>query len=249
LSDPEQGTKFSILSNYLRPQVALVDPLLTVSCPPRVTAGSGIDALTHAIEAYTAIDNETFPVAEGQQTVYQGRHPMGDLIAERAIELVGRHLRRAVADGQDLDAREGMSLAATFAGLAFSNVGVAAVHALEYALNQVAHIPHGTGCGLLLPYVMRFNLPVRRRRMARIAELLGENVSGLDDASAAERAIAAVERLKAEIAIPARMGEVGVRTEHLSGMAEKAFAVKRVLRVNPRSASQEELEAILRSAL
>jgi alcohol dehydrogenase class IV len=249
LSDPEQGTKFSILSNYLRPQLALVDPLLTVSCPPRVTAGSGIDALTHAIEAYTAIDNEVFPAPEGQPTVYQGRNPAVDLFAERAIELIGRHLRRAVADGKDLDAREGMSLAATFAGIAFSNSGVAVVHALEYALNQVAHIPHGAGCGLLLPYVMRFNLPIRQQRMARIAQLLGENITGLDEPSAAELAIAAIKRLKADIGIPARMSEVGVRPEHLAGMAERAFAVKRVLRVNPRTASQDDLAEILRSAL
>jgi alcohol dehydrogenase class IV len=249
LSDPEQGTKFSILSNHLRPHAALVDPLLTVSCPPRVTAGSGIDALTHAIEAYTAIDNESFPVPEGQRTVYQGRHAVVDLFAERAIQLIGCHLRRAVGDGRDIEAREGMSMAATFAGLAFSNSGVAAVHALEYALNQVAHIPHGTGCGLLLPYVMQFNLPVCRQRMARIAELLGDDMAGLDAASAAERAIGAVERLKADIGIPARMSEVGVRTEHLAGMAEKAFAVKRVLRVNPRSVTQNDLEAILQSAL
>ena len=99
LADPDRGTKFGILSNYLRPSVAVVDPLLTVSCPPRVTAGSGIDALTHAVEAYTAIDNENFPLPAGERTVYQGRHPLADVLAQQAIELVGQHLRGAVADG------------------------------------------------------------------------------------------------------------------------------------------------------
>src|SRR5207237_8160717 len=117
LTDTDNQIKVGVLSNYLRPRVALVDPLLTVSCPPKVTADSGIDALTHAIEAYTAVDNATFPLPPGEQSVYQGRHPVADLLAEKAIALVGQHLRRAVRDGKDLEAREGMALAATLAGL------------------------------------------------------------------------------------------------------------------------------------
>ncbi len=249
LCDTDAGGKFGILSNHLRPKFAIVDPMLTVSCPPKVTAASGIDALTHAIEAYTAIDNEDFPLPEGERTVYQGRHPLADVLAERAIGLVGQHLRSAVENGNDLQAREGMSLAAMLAGMAFSNVGVAVVHALEYALNQAAHTPHGTGCGLLLPYVMRFNAPARLDQMSRIAELLGENVAGLDAADAANRAVSAVERLKADIGIPVGMSEVGVTAEQLPDMAKAAFGVKRILRVNPRSVSQEDLESILQSAL
>jgi len=130
LTDSYTQIKVGILSNYLRPKVAIVDPLMTVSCPPKVTADSGIDALTHAIEAYTAVDNEVFPLPPGERTVYQGRHPFGDMLAERAISLIGANLRRAVENGQDLEAREGMALGASLAGMAFSNVGVALVHAL-----------------------------------------------------------------------------------------------------------------------
>ena len=249
LCDTDSGSKFGILSNHLRPKVAIIDPMLTVSCPPKVTAASGIDAITHAVEAYTAIDNEAFPLPEGESTVYQGRHPLADVLAERAIELVGRHLRRAVDDGSDLEAREGMALAAMLAGMAFSNVGVAVVHALEYALNKTAHTPHGLGCGLLLPYVMRFNATARPSRMSRIAELLGEEVAGLDAETAAKQAVTAVERLKADIGIPVGMSEVGVRAEQIPDMAKAAFAVKRILRVNPRSVTQENLESILQSAL
>ena len=248
LADPDRGTKFGILSNYLRPSVAVVDPQLTVSCPPRVTAGSGIDALTHAVEAYTAIDNENFPLPAGERTVYQGRHPLADVLAQQAIELVGQHLRGAVADGNDIDAREGMSLAAMLAGMAFSNTGVAAVHALEYALNKVAHTPHGVGCGLLLPYVMRFNAPARPKQMRRIAELLGQDVSMLDDQSAAHSAVTAVENLKQDIGIPARLGNVDVHFEHLPAMAEMAYSVKRILRVNPRELTLQDMQAILESA-
>jgi alcohol dehydrogenase class IV len=249
LTDTENQIKVGILSNHLRPRVALVDPLLTVSSPAKVSADSGIDALTHAIEAYTAVDNARFPLSPGERSVYQGRHPMGDMLAEKAISLIGQHLRRAVANGQDLEAREGMALAATLAGMAFSNVGVAAVHALEYPLGGATHCSHGAGNGLLLPYVMRYNLPVRMREFARIAALLGEDVAGLDDEMAAHRAIVAVEKLRADIGIPARMRELGVTEEQIPGFAEKAFAVKRILRVNPREVTLEALEGILRAAL
>src|SRR5262249_30692491 len=139
LTDVDNQMKVGVLSNFLRPRVAVVDPLLTLSCPPSVTADSGIDALTHAIEASTAVDNAVFPLPPGERSVYQARHPFGDLLAEKAIALIGKHLRQAVKNGQDLEAREGMALGATLAGLAFSNVGVALVHALEYPVGGATH--------------------------------------------------------------------------------------------------------------
>jgi alcohol dehydrogenase len=248
LTDTEKQIKVGVLSNWLRPRSAVVDPLLTVSCPPKVTADSGIDALTHAIEAFTAVDNDSFPLPEGERTVYQGRHPMGDLLAEKAIRLVGQFLRRAVRDGNDLEARDSMALAATLAGMAFSNVGVAVVHALEYPVGGATHCSHGAGNGLLLPYVMRFNLPARRQRFAAIARLLGENVTGMDEAEAAEGAVKAVERLRADIGIPNRLRDLGVAKEQLRPFAEKAFGIKRILRVNPRPVTVDDLEGILQAA-
>lgn len=248
LTDTERALKVGVLSNYLRPRLALVDPELTLSCPAKVTADSGIDALTHAIEAYTAIDNADFPVPDGGVTVYQGRHPLGDCLAEKAVVLIARHLRRAVQSPDDLAAREGMALAATLAGLAFSNVGVALVHALEYPVGGATHCSHGAGNGLLLPYVMRYNLPARRAEMARLAELLGEEVAGLPVEEAAERAITAVERLKAEVGIPTRLRELGVRREQLPEFAEKTLSITRILRVNPRSVTRGELVALLETA-
>lgn len=248
LTDPETAMKIGILSNFIRPHAAVVDPLMTVSCPPKVTADSGIDALTHAIEAYTAVDNETFPLAPGEQSVYQGRNPFASLVAERAIELVGQFLRRAVQDGNDLEAREGMSLAAVFGGLAFSNAGVALVHALEYPVGVATHCSHGAGNGLLLPFVMQYNLPRRVPQFARIAALLGEDVTGLSTEDAAQRAIEAVAQLKRDIGIPERLRDLGAQLEHLPGWAKKAFAVKRILRVNPRVPTLEDLEGILAAA-
>jgi alcohol dehydrogenase class IV len=248
LTDTDNKMKVGILSNYLRPRAAIVDPVLTIPCPPKVTADSGIDALTHAIEAYTAVDNATFPLPPGERTVYQGKHPLGDVLAEKAILLIGRHLRQAVNNGNDLEAREGMALAATLAGLAFSNVGVAVVHAMEYPVGGAVHCSHGCGNGLLLPWVMRFNLPTRIAVFARIASLLGDDVSALSEQHAAEQAVAAVDKLRANIGVPGRLRELGVKQEQLRDFAERAFALKRILRVNPRDVTVKDLEAIYREA-
>jgi len=142
-----------------------------------------------------------------------------------------------------------MALGATLAGMAFSNVGVALVHAMEYPVGGATHCSHGAGNGLLLPYVMRYNLPGRVREFARIAQLLGENVHGLSIEESAQRAVVAVERLRADIGIPQRLSELGVKEEHLRPFAEKAFGIKRILRVNPRTPTLEDIEGIYRAAL
>jgi alcohol dehydrogenase len=241
VTDTDNHIKVGILSNWLRPTAAVVDPLMTLSCPPKVTADSGIDALTHAIEAYTAVDNADFPLPAGERTVYQGKHPMGDMCAKEAITLVGKFLRRAVKDGSDIEAREGMALAALLAGLAFSNVGVALVHAMEYPLGGAVHCSHGAGNGLLLPYVMRFNLAAKTKAFAEIAVLLGE-------AYDAEKAVAAVETLRNDIGIPQRLRDIGVKPEQLRGLAEKAAGIKRILRVNPRSVTVDDVEGTFKDA-
>ena len=246
LTDDENDVKVSTLSNYLRPRVAIVDPRLTRTCPRQVTADSGIDALTHAIEAYTATDSAD--LLPEHKSIYQGSNPLSDALAEKAIALVGANLVRAVEQPDDLPAREGMALGATLAGLAFSNAGVALVHALEYPVGAATHCSHGAGNGLFLPYVMRFNLSVRAGRMARIAALLGEDVQGLSEQQAAQRAIEAVERLNRQIGIPLRLRELGTQREQLPALAEKTFAIKRLLRINPRPAALADLVSLLESA-
>jgi alcohol dehydrogenase class IV len=240
--------KVSVLSYYLRPAAAVVDPLLTVSCPPKVTADSGIDALTHAIEGFTAVGNATYPLPPGETSVYQGKNPLADMCAEKAITLVGKYLRRAVKDGTDLEARDGMALAATLGGLAFSNAGVALVHAMEYPVGAAVHCSHGAGNGLLLPYVMRYNLPARAEEFGYIAELLGDDTTGEHEAGAADAAIKAVEDLRRDIGIPTRLRDLGVKEDMLQLFAEKAFSFKRLMRVNPRYPAQAEIEHIYRSA-
>jgi alcohol dehydrogenase class IV len=248
LTDTANQLKISFQSQLLRPKLALVDPQLTLSCPAKPTADSGIDALTHAIEAYTCVDFDKLDVPREEPFPYDGKNPLGDCLAERAIELIGKHLVTAVREPQNLAAREGMSLAATLAGLAFSNCAVAVVHALEYPLGGALHCSHGAGNGLLLPYVMRFNLPARQKEFARIAQLLGENVEGLDTAAAAERAIAAVERLRRAIGIPERIRELGGRREQLPELARKAFQIKRLMLLNGRPPTERDLFEILQEA-
>ena len=248
LTDSENAIKVSTLSNYLRPRIALVDPQLTVSCPAKITADSGIDALTHAIEACTAADFEKLEIPEGETCAYEGRTPLGECLAEKAVLLIGQHLQKAVEEPGNRAAREGMSLAATLAGMAFSNCAVAVVHALEYPMGGELHVSHGAGNGLLLPFVMRFNLPERVATFARIATLLGEDTVGKSETAAAELAISAVEKLKRAIGIPERIRDIGGREEQLRGFASKAFAIKRLMMVNPRQPSESDLLAILRAA-
>jgi alcohol dehydrogenase class IV len=248
-TDTAKQIKVSCLSPFLRPDAAVVDPLLTVSCPPKVTADSGIDALTHAIEAFTACDNDAFPLPSGEKSVYQGKNPMADVMAREAITLVGRFLKRAVKDGTDLEARDGMALAATLAGLAFSNAGVALVHAMEYPVGGAVHVSHGAGNGLLLPFVMKFNQPAATRTLAQLPALLGAAHAAEGDEAAGSRAIGLVTKLREEIGIPTRLRDLGVTEDMLPGFAAKAFAIKRLMRVNPRVPQTEgEILDVYRAA-
>lgn len=245
LTDTANHIKVSTLSQYLRPAVAIVDPLLTVNCPAKVTADSGIDALTHAVEAFTATRFDELEVGPDEPFPYCGKQPLGDCLAERAIELVGRHLETAVREPRNLDAREGMSLAALLAGLAFSNNAVAAVHGLEYPVGGLVHVSHGAGNGLFLPAVMKFNLPARVPELIRIAELLGEDLVGLDGNSAANRAIIAVERIRRAIGIPEHLSDLGVKREQLPELARKTHAITRLMLLTPRRPSEADLLKIL----
>ena len=248
LTDTANQVKVSSLSHYLRPALAVVDPKLTLSCPPQASADSGIDALTHAIEAFTAVSFDQLAVPADEPFPYDGKQPIGDCLAERAIELIGKHLVTAVREPGNLAAREGMALAATLAGLAFSNNAVAVVHALEYPIGGALHCSHGAGNGLLLPYVMKFNLPARTPELKRIAELLGEDTAGLTDVAAAERAIAAVERLRIDVGIPLRIRDLGGTRDQLAVFAKKSFAIQRLMLLNGRTPTEADLLGILESA-
>ncbi|MBT5704924.1 MAG: iron-containing alcohol dehydrogenase [Verrucomicrobia bacterium] len=248
LTDLETGLKMSTLSPHLRPALAIVDPSLTDACPRQVTADSGIDALTHAIEGYVAIDSSQVTVPNEQAIPYAGSNPMGDLLAERAIRLVGQHLKLAVLDPGNEAARDGMALAATLAGMAFSNCAVAVVHALEYPMGVALHCSHGAGNGLLLPYVMDYNFETSVSKFANVFEWLGGDAVGLSQEEAARGAIDRIVALRSEIGIPHRIRELGGNEDQLSDFASKAFGIKRLMDLNPRVPTEGDLLEILKAA-
>ncbi len=248
LTDRSNHMKVSTLSPYLRPALAVVDPELTLTCPRQTTADSGIDALTHAVEAFTATDWPDLDAAPGGFAAYEGKSPIPDAFAERAVRLIAQHLLTAVSEPLNIEARSGMSLAATTAGLAFSNAAVALVHAMEYPLGGAVHVTHGAGNGLLLPHVMRFLLPVRAAEYARLAGLLGEETAGVTQDVAAARAVEAVERLCDDIGIPRRIRDLGGREDQLPGFAERAFAIKRLMALTPCPVTPEDILQIYRAA-
>ena len=252
LTDTDQQIKVSTLSQYLRPAYAIVDPSLTDSAPPQVTADSGIDALVHAIEAYTARRYDQMDEAPPEARAYEGAHPLGKTLAAEAIRLVGANLATAVhgkaGDSETFAARDAMALAATYAGMAFSNCGVAIVHGLEYPIGALTHCSHGAGNGCLLPYVMQFNLAERTAEIAEIGKLLGLPVEGTLE-SQAQAAIDHIVELRRLVAIPHSIREFGVTEEHLDMIAEKTASIDRLMTLNPRAATKQNLLEILTAAL
>lgn len=248
LTDTANHIKVSTLSHYIRPAVAIVDPLLTLTCPKQASADSGIDALTHAIEAYTATDHAALGREVGVPMPYSGKHPMDDVLAEQAIRLIGRHLVQAVHEPDNVEARTGMSLAAMWAGMAFSNSGVALVHAMEYPVGGAVHVSHGAGNGLLLPYVMRHTLAARVAEFARIAEFLGANTASMSQQAAAELAITEVEALRQTIGIPLRLRDLGVKQEQLRDFAAKAAKIERLIKMTPCPTTTDDILRIYQAA-
>ena len=247
LTDTTAATKVSTLSRWLRPAVAIVDPSLTDSCPPKVTAHSGIDALVHAIEAYTNRDYQKMVGVDPQARAYEGSYALTRILAAEAIRLVGRSLVQAYHQPTE-QARDDMALAAMLAGMAFSNSGVAIVHALEYPVGALTHCSHGEGNGLLLPHVMRFNLPECIPQFAEIASWLSPSTLNYSNEIAANQAIEAVIMLQEQIGIRKHLHELGLHADQIPIVAQKAFQIKRLMDVNPRRPSEHDLIAILQAA-
>ncbi len=251
ISLPEKMIKVGISHAYCRPDLAIVDPLLHVGMPSKVTADSGMDALAHAIESYVTrrFDRKPRPKTPLERPVYGGGTPVTDIFAEKAVELIGRYLRRAVCNGNDIEARSGMALAATLAGIAFTNAGLTAVHAMAYPVGGQFHTSHGETNAVLLPAVMGFLLPAAPKKFARIAELMGESVEGLSLYEAARKSVDAIVDLMKDINSPNGLSVFGVKEEDLPGIAEDTLKIKRLLAGNPRPVTKEDLENLFRKAL
>lgn len=251
VSLPEQDLKVGISDRHLFPDLSVVDPALTVSLPPAPTAYSGLDALSHAIEGYTTrrFDAKERPDSPADRPDYGGRNLLSDTLCRQAIELVGDNLRRAVNNGEDLEARRNMSLGATMAALGFSNAGLGAAHALAYPVASEHHTAHGLTVALLLPEVMRYNATSAPERYAEIARLLGKQVDGLDRRDAAEKAATAVEDLARDVGLPEGLAAVGVTEDELPQFAADTMQLQRLLVGNPRRMDADDVEGIFRRSL
>lgn len=248
-ADDARRMKVGVSSAYLVPRWALVDPLLTVSCPPSVTAHSGMDALSHAIEALCALAyTDTEPDAS-RSRAFCGKNPYSDTLALEAVSLIGRSLIRAYRDGGDLQAREDMMLASMFAGLAFAAAGTGLVHALQYPIGALTKTPHGLGNALLLPAVMRFNQPARAAVLAQVGRRLPDQSASLPGEAAADQAPGQVAALAAALGIRGGLAALGVGASDIAALAADAATVTRLIRLNPRPVTTADLEAVLQDAL
>lgn len=233
LSDEVERLKKGVVSPYLFPAVALLDPELTLGLPPAVTAATGMDALIHAVEAFTS----------------KNAYPMTDMLAREAMVLISDNIRTAFANGQDLDARSRMLEGSLLAGMAFANAGVTAVHAFAYPIGAEFHIPHGVANSIMLAPVMAFNMLGNLTKFAEMAELLGEETT---DMSTREMALAAVEALRtlsADLRIPDHLSQFGVKEADIPMLAQGVMKVTRLLANNPRQMTQEDAERIYLSVL
>ncbi|HEX7550282.1 MAG TPA: iron-containing alcohol dehydrogenase [Candidatus Methylomirabilis sp.] len=235
LTDVKPGgghMKKGIVSPHILARVAIVDPLLTVTAPPLTTASTGMDALTHAIETY----------------VSRSAQPLTMPLALEAIGLIGKYLRRAVANGGDLEARRHMANASMMAGLAFANGFLGGVHAIAMAMGGQFGVAHGVANSLMLPYVMEFNEMAATEKFAAIAEALGEPVEGLSERDAARCATEAVHQLVIDVGLPHVLADVKISEDSIPALAEESFGNQRLLKNNPRTATVQDLRRILEAA-
>ncbi|MEZ5568739.1 MAG: iron-containing alcohol dehydrogenase [Halioglobus sp.] len=226
-------TKAGVSSPVLLPDVAVLDPDLTLGLPPAVTAMTGVDAMVHAIEAYTSRHK---------------KNPISDMLAVRALELLARHIRTAVTDGGNRAAREAMLLGACLAGQAFANAPVAAVHALAYPLGGHYHIPHGLSNSLVLPSVLAFNARSAAPLYAELAEVVTGSAQVGSDEAKTQALIDGLRALIADVALPATLGAAGVKEGDLEMLAEDAMLQQRLLINNPRDVSYDDALGIYRAA-
>lgn len=247
LTDPDRELKVGVSSVHLIPDFAVVDPELTYTCPPSVTAYSGIDAFCHAVESYTTRPRPHGPRDVVEQ-VFLGRNPVTDHHALLAAERIARSLRRAVTDGTDTQARADMAHGAVLAGIAFSHAGNAAPHALQYPIGAATHTPHGLGVGLLLPYALTAARDAVRDRLATLAAVCGLDVADASEAESADAFLAWARQLNDDIGLPGSLADIGVERADLPRFAEMASGVTRLVQNHPGATDVDALTAILDAA-
>lgn len=248
---PELKLKTAFSNPHLMPSLTVVDPLNTISCPPSVTASTGIDALMHAIEAYLAIPYYYRPKPESpeKRPVYVGSNPVTDALAEKAIELIAKNLRRAVWYGRDIEARTNLAIASFIAGVAFGNAGVHVPHAMAYPIGGRKHVPHGIATGVFGPAFLEYVAPILPEKVARIAQLMGEDVSGLPLLEAALMASKALIELFKDIRFPNGIETLGFSKSDIPEMSKDCLKNQRLFVVSPIEANEKIIAEIYEKSL
>lgn len=227
ITDPGAGAKIAVESPYLIADLAVLDPELTYTVPPAVTAATGIDAMAHCVEAFTN----------------RNAHPVIDGFARMGIELVGRYLARAVADGSDTEAREGMMLASFYGGICLGPVNTAAGHALAYPLGTLLHLPHGLANAIIFPHVVAYNEPAVSEKTAEIV-----NALGLAERAGNKDLLQAAHAFCADLGVEMSLKAHGATEEQLPRFARDAHGIRRLMDNNPRDMSEDDVLAIYRAA-
>ncbi|KLV09079.1 alcohol dehydrogenase [Photobacterium aquae] len=232
ITDEERHIKMAIVDKHTTPLMSVNDPELMLAKPASLTAATGMDALTHAIEAYVSI----------------AATPITDAVAIKAIELIQQHLRTAVNEGQNIEAREQMAYAQFMAGMAFNNASLGYVHAMAHQLGGFYDLPHGVCNAVLLPHVQRYNAQVCPERLKDVAKAMGVNVEGMTAEQGAEAALEAIQALSKDVGIPAGLSELGAKAEDIPVLADNALKDACGF-TNPKQATHEEISAIFAAAL
>ncbi len=231
LTNEKTKLKFVVVSWRNIPLVSFNDPMVMLEIPSELTAATGMDALTHCIESYVSTN----------------RNPITDAQAAQGIKLISKYLRRAVANGHDIEARINMAYASVLAGMAFNNADLGYVHAMSHQLGGEYDAPHGVCCAVLMPTVEKWNIISNPERFAEIAELLGENIEGLTVMEAADRSIDAMIRISEDVGIPTNIKDLGARPEDFAKMAGNALKDGNALS-NPRKGTIEEIINLFQQA-
>ncbi|HHD2602591.1 TPA: L-threonine dehydrogenase [Clostridium perfringens] len=232
ITDEERHIKMALVDKHLTPIIAVNDPMLMLAMPKSLTAATGMDALTHAIEAY----------------VSTSATPITDACAEKAIELISNYLVNAVENGQDVEARDMMAYAEYLAGMAFNNASLGYVHAMAHQLGGFYNLPHGVCNAILLPHVQEYNKATSASRLAKIAKIMGGNIEGLTDEQGADLCIDMIKSLSQTIGIPEGLGVLGVKESDFETLATNALNDACSL-TNPRKGNLEEIIAIFKKAM
>jgi alcohol dehydrogenase len=231
-TDKKLKAKTGINSEYLFADLALLDPELTLSVPPEVTAYTGMDALTHAIESYTSVSSNT----------------LSDLFALESIRLISKNLKRAFKDGRDVETRGNMLKGSLLGGIALANAGVGAAHALAYPLGGEYQVPHGIANGLLLPYVMEFNLKSNIEKFSFVTEALGEKGEGLTDLEFARESVSIVKRLIKDVKAPNKLRDLNIPETAIESLSSQAMKVTRPIENNPGKVTLKDAIEIYKKA-